>query len=306
MKALEKDDDVVVYIQSLLNEGLSLPYYNIAHLLKTYKYNITEISFTKPLRKERRLTIESIKETKDGVELIIYEESWADYLPLVYRNDTLENFLYGFQLLMFKQIAVIDNIDELFTPEKTPEAFVQWLASWFNISFSTKIKLKNRRRIIYKLTELYNAKGTKEYLIEMVQLLTDIIITIKEREVLNSFDTTNSNFSFIVRIEKEPPYQDSLERNMMHQIVKNIIENEKPIFTTALFDDSFELNSATITIEETASKVSEESSSAPVPIEKEIIIEEPIIQEKEITFKEKDNEDKKKPPEDNSGYDDFF
>jgi len=306
MKALKKDDDVVVYIQSLLNEGFSLPYYNIAHLLETYHYNISEIYFAKPSRKEKRLTLKSIKEVKNGVEVTIYEESWADYLPLVYRNDTLESFLYGFQLSMFKQIAVIDNVEELFTPEKTPEPFVQWLASWFNISFSEKIKLKNRRRIIYKLTDLYNKKGTKEYLIEMVQLLTDITIDIKERELLESFSTTNKNFSFVVTIKEEPAYIDAKERNLMHQIVKNIIENEKPIFTKALFDDSFELNSATIPIEQTSSELSSTPPPTTTQIKEEIIVEEPIIKEKEILFKEKKSEEKEEKPEDKSGYDDFF
>ena len=285
MKALQKDDDVVVYIQSLLNEGFSLPYYNIAHLLKTYNYPIADITFLKPTKKQPRLTIHSIKETKEGVNLSVFEESWSNYLPLVLKNDTLEEFLYGFQLLMFKHIEVIDNIETLFTPEKTPEAFVEWLASWFNIAFSDKIKLKNRRKVIYRLTELYNAKGTKYYLKEMVFLLTDIEIDIKERQLLDTFSSSNKNLSFVVSIMKEPPYTDNVEKNVMHQIVKNIIDNEKPIFTTALFDNSFELNTP--------------QSIRSKPEKKELNInQEPIIKEQEISYKE--NKDKK------SGYDDFF
>ena len=287
MRALQKNDDVVVYIQSLLNEGFSLPYYNIAHLLKTYKYPIADIRFIKPTKKQPRLTIYSIKETKEGVNLTVFEESWSNYLPLVLKNDTLEEFLYGFQLLMFKHIEVIDNIETLFTPEKTPEKFVEWLASWFNISFSEKIKLKNRRKVIYRLTELYNAKGTKYYLKEMVFLLTDIEIDIKERELLDStFSSSNKNLSFVVTIMKEPPYRDNAEKNIMHQIVKNIIDSEKPIFTTALFDNSFELN----TIQSMASK--------PEKKELDIRSEEPIIKEQETSYKEKENK--------KSDYDDFF
>ena len=285
MKALQKDDDVVVYIQSLLNEGFSLPYYNIAHLLKTYNYSVADIIFIKPTKKQPRLTIHSIKETKEGVNLSVFEESWSNYLPLVLKNDTLEEFLYGFQLLMFKHIEVIDNIETLFTPEKTPEAFVEWLASWFNIAFSDKIKLKNRRKVIYRLTELYNAKGTKYYLKEMVFLLTDIEIDIKEREVLDTFSSSNKNLSFVVTIIKEPPYTDNVEKNVMHQIVKNIIDSEKPIFTTALFDNSFELNTL--------------QSIPSTPEKKELNIDqEAIIKEQETSYKE--NKDKK------SGYDDFF
>ena len=294
MRALQKDDDVVIYIQSLLNEGFSLPYYNISHLLQTYKYSISDIRFIKPNKKQPRLTIHSIKETKDGINLTVFEESWSNYLPLVLKNDTLEEFLYGFQLLMFKHIEVIDNIETLFTPEKTPEEFVQWLASWFNIAFSDKIKLENRRKIIYRLTELYNAKGTKYYLQEMVFILTDIKINIKEREVLDNFSTTNKNLSFIVTISDEPPYKDKIERNTIHQIVKNIIENEKPIFTNALFDNSFELN----TLQNTPSETTKQK------VEKQIRVEEnPVITEHEVIYKE---EEKEKKEEKKSGYDDFF
>jgi phage tail-like protein len=294
MKALQKNDDVVVYIQSLLNEGFSLPYYNIAHLLKTYNYAIADILFIKPTKKQPRLTIHSIKEAEEGVNLSVYEESWCNYLPLVLKNDTLEEFLYGFQLLMFKHIEVIDNVENLFTPEKTPEAFVEWLASWFNIAFSDKIKLKNRRKVIYRLTELYNAKGTKYYLKEMVMLLTDIEIDIKERELLDTFSSSNNkNLSFVVSIMKEPPYTDNVEKNLMHQIVKNIIDSEKPIFTTALFDNSFELN----TLQSIRSKPEKKEHN---------IHQEPIIKEQEISYKENEEKQKEDDSDKKTGYDDFF
>lgn len=286
MLSLKETDDVVVYIQSLLKENFTLPYYNISKLLKTYNYKVSEIIFIKPSKKQKRLTVHSIQETKKGINLTVFEESWSNYLPAIYRNEDLEAFIYGFQLSMFKYTEVIDNVEELFTPEHTPSEFVEWLASWYNIAFSNKIKLKNRRRIIYKLTELYNAKGTKYYLSEMVFLLTDIEIEIKEREVLDNFSMLNKNLSFVITIKKEPLYKDDSEKSLIHQIVKNIIENEKPIFTNALFDNSFIMNY----IEPTLST--------------------PIIEEKEVLYsknndtKEKDFKDKKK--DSNSDYDDFF
>jgi len=287
MQNLDKNKDIVVYIQSLLKEGFTLPYYNISKLLKIYHYSIAEITFVKPIKKEQRLTIHSIEEHKEGVVLKVIEESWANYLPQVYRNDDLEAFLYGFQLSMFKYIEVIDNVEELFTPEQAPDEFIEWLASWFNMTFSNKIKLKNRRQIIYKLTSLYNAKGTKKYLIEMVLLLTDIEIEIEERALLDNFSMINKNLSFIVSIKKEPDYPNHYEKSLVHQIVKDIIESEKPIFTNALFDDSFILNSV-----------------------KSTIINKPIIEEKETLYTQNNIEEENKEEENNqekkSGYEDFF
>jgi len=290
MQSLDQNRDVVVYIQSLLNEGFILPYYNIAKLLKIYHYNIAEIIFIKPKNKQERLTLHSIREIKKGVVLTIIEQSWTDYLPQVYRNDDLEAFLYGFQLSMFKYIEVIDNVEELFTPEQAPDAFIEWLASWFNMTFSDKIQLKNRRQIIYRLTSLYNAKGTKKYLIEMVSLLTDIEIEIEERAILDNFSMINKNLSFVVSIKQEPNYPNDYEKSLVHQIVKEIIESEKPIFTNALFDDSFMLNTL-----------------------KPTIITTPIIEEKETLYRQNSSEeeksqedDKEKNQDKKSGYEDFF
>ncbi len=274
MQSLRKNKDVVVYIKSLLNEGMSLPYYSVAKLLKVYGYVISDIRFIEPSNRQDRLTISSIQERDDGVALVIFEKSWANYLPIVYRNETLENFLYGFQLSMFKQVEIVDKMEELFIPEKTPDDFVAWLASWFNISFSNEIKLENRRKVIYRLTELYGMKGTKKYLVEMVKLLTDIVIDIEERASFdNEYGDVNKNLSFLVTIVKEPMYHNAEEEKRLHAIVKNIIEKEKPIFTYAQFDNSFIFDKfSPISVEEVVKEK-----------EKTIYIDdiEPSIEEKE-------------------------
>ena len=263
MQPLQENSDVVVYIKSLLNEGFSLPYYNIVRLLEVYNYKVDDVKFIEPENGEENLTISNIYEKKEGVLLTVFETSWADYLPLVYKNSQLKEFLYGFQLTMFKHTQTIDRVEELFIPERTPKELVSWLGEWFNISFSDEIKLENRKKVLYKLTNLYNLKGTKKYLIEMVQLLTDITIEIQEREIVDDdLINVNKNLSFLVSIKEEAEYKNLKEHKRMHHIVKNIIETEKPIFTYAHFDSSFKFDT---------------HSS---------IIEKPIIQEHEVVYKE--------------------
>ncbi|HIP11503.1 MAG TPA: hypothetical protein EYG73_02170 [Arcobacter sp.] len=284
MRNLKTEPDVIVYIQSLLNEKLILPYNNVAILLKMHNYPVSSIQFIKPEKKEQRLTISSIQETIQGVQLTIFEESWVNYLPNIYKNKTLEDFLYGFQLSMFKQLEIVDHIEELFIPEKAPHEFVDWLASWYNIAFSNKIKLKNKKQIIYKLTELYNIKGTKKYLIDMIYFLTDISISIKERKIVNEFSMVDKDVSFVVSIQTEPKYKNANERDLIQQIVKNIIENEKPIFTNALFDGSF------------------------ITSKDQHLISTPIIKENETIYTDKESDINKEEPQENkkSDYDDFF
>jgi phage tail-like protein len=268
MQTLQENSDVVVYIKSLLNEGFSLPYYNIVRLLEVYNYSLYDIKFIEPENGEENLTLSNIYEKKEGIVLTIFEKSWADYLPLVYKNTQLKEFLYGFQLTMFKHTETIDRVEELFIPEKTPDELVSWLGEWFNISFSDEIKLENRKRVLYRLTDLYNLKGTKRYLIEMVKLLTDIEIEIKERETVeDDLITVNKNLSFVVSIKKEAEYQNLKEHKKMHHIVKNIIETEKPIFAYAHFDNSFKFDIH------------------------QSIIEQPIIQEQEVIYKEEREEE---------------
>jgi len=275
MQTLQEHSDIVVYIKSLLNEGFSLPYYNIVRLLEVYNYKIDDIKFIEPENGEENLTISSIYEKKDGVVLTIFETSWADYLPIVYKNDQLKEFLYGFQLTMFKHTQTIDRVEELFTPERTPDKLVSWLGEWFNISFSDEIKLENRKKVLYKLTNLYNLKGTKKYLIEMVKLLTDITIEIKEREIVDDdLINVNKNLSFVVTIKEEAEYKNLKEHKRMHHIVKNIIETEKPIFTYSHFDSSFKFDTYSS------------------------IINQPIIQEQEVVYKEdKEKEENKEDEE---------
>ena len=229
------------------------------------------------------MTISSIQEGDEGVALVIFEKSWANYLPMVYRNEMLENFLYGFQLAMFKQVEIVDKVEELFIPEKTPDDFVAWLASWFNISFSNEIKLENQRRVIYRLTELYGMKGTKRYLVEMVELLTGIVIEIKERALADEDDEyqdININLSFLVSIVKEPMYHNAQEEKRLHAIVKNIIEKEKPIFTYAQFDDTFMIDKFTPIPAEDIVKEREKTIYIAEP--------EPPIEEKESSISKED------------------
>jgi len=276
MQTLQEHSDVVVYIKSLLNEGFSLPYYNIVRLLEVYNYTLYDIKFIEPQNGEENLTLSNIYEKKEGIVLTIFEKSWADYLPLVYKNSQLTEFLYGFQLTMFKHTETIDRVEELFIPEKTPDKLVSWLGEWFNISFSDEIKLENRKRVLYKLTNLYNLKGTKKYLIEMVKLLTDITIEIQEREILeDDLIMVNKNLSFVVTIKEEAEYKNLKEHKRMHHIVKNIIETEKPISTYAHFDNSFKFDIH------------------------QSIVEQPIIQEQEVIYKEDKEEEKEKNKENN-------
>lgn len=240
MLSLKDSPDPIIYIKSLLDEGFTLPSHNVIELLNIYNYKISNIKLIEPKNEQKRLTLSKIREEASGISLFIYEKSWADYLPAVYRNKDLSDFLYGFQLTMLKQMTTIDKIENLFTPEKTPDELVNWLGFWFNISFSNKIKIKNKRKILYKLTSLYNTKGTSKYLKEMVYLLTDTTIEIQERSSLLDHDKTECS-SFIVNIEGEPPYHSEIERQQIHQIIQKIINTEKPIFTNAYFNSSFSL-----------------------------------------------------------------
>lgn len=293
----ENGSNTVTYIQYLLSLEIQLPYKNVTQLLENNGYTISSIQFIEPNNDRQRLTLKSIKTIKKEVDLVLYEKPWSDYLPKVYRNPQLTQFLYGFQLTMFQYSHQMNHIEELFTPEQSNPEFINWLASWFNMSFSSKIALQNRRKILYKLTSLYNTKGTSYYLKEMIFLLTDVTISIKERKSLAE-DESNPNISFVVTIIEEPLYSSEKQKKETHQIIEQIIKKEKPIFTQVYFDKSF-----------TKSKIAtiNQKNDEPIIEEKEIIFRKEVLDKKKILKNmEDENIDNEDNPINKSGYDDFL
>ncbi len=239
-KEVKDKESVVTYLQRLIESELELPYYNLHRLLVLNNININSIIFQES--KKSNLSVLNISDLKnDSVDLIISEKSWIEYLPEIYKNNNeLKNFLYGIQVSMFKQRFLVDNIEDIFIPRKSE--FLDWLASWYGVGFSSSVKSDTKRELIYKLLKLYKKRGTVEYLLEMVKILTGANIQIKERTIPSYLqqddefigEEYNLNITFTVKILDTFENQEE-EKNLIKKI-ENILEREKPAFTEYYID----------------------------------------------------------------------
>lgn len=239
-------NSVISYIDKLIKKGIKLEYAQTKRLL-----DINEISIDGITLKENEyennfiLAIYNFNVEKSTVDLEISQESWIMNLPKIYQNNrVLKKFLYGFQVSHFEQTQTVNSITNIFIPQKTE--FLDWLASWFGVKFSINISDNIKREFIHKLINLYKIRGTEEYLITMVKILTEQIITIKDRHIpeylYNSDNYENENYnkqiSFTVMIPNKIDEDKDIEKSILKKIY-NIIEKEKPAFTKYFIDYKF-------------------------------------------------------------------
>lgn len=239
---MNKEEDIVLYIDNLIKKGIDVPYYKAKRLLDISSLEVQNIKFVSG----KSLLVKSIARDINGnINIVISEKSWVEYLPKIYKQDKiLVDFLYGFQLLLLKQKEIVDNSERLLTPEISEQ--LDWLASWFGISFNTLVEDDSKRNFIYKILSLYNIRGTKKYLIELVKIIMDIEIIIKERYIPNSViqneydinDEFDIKKSFTVVIEKQFSDDKEIEK-IKFNMLKKLVLKEKPAFTICFFEYEF-------------------------------------------------------------------
>lgn len=121
--------------------------------------------------------------------------------------------------------AIIDRLHTYFAPgpgladvERAPDEFLPWLASWVALSLREDWQEEEKRRFISRIVSLYQYRGTKRGLEEILETYTG------EEAVLYEFD--ESPHYFQVEITLSEPTPEGLRRK--EKIARAIIEQEKP------------------------------------------------------------------------------
>lgn len=101
------------------------------------------------------------------------ESSYLKYLPGIYRDDEL----MGRLLMIFESIISpiersIDNIAAYFDPLMTPGHFLDWLASWLDLSLDPTWPEYRRRELIKYAADLYRWRGTRWGLAKYISIYT--------------------------------------------------------------------------------------------------------------------------------------
>lgn len=176
--------------------------------------------------------------------------SYLRYLPAVYQADFtskafLESFLSIFETFFSNMDDKIFSFSKYIDARSTPDDFLPWLASWVGLRLDQRWSNEDVRRFIEEAPDLYKKRGTRDGLekILLTYLNTDKSnIMIFEQfqfeyltETIRDFYSRwyfrgNNAYTFCVLLNSSIVDEKKLE------IVKSIVENEKPAHTMGYID----------------------------------------------------------------------
>jgi phage tail-like protein len=126
--------------------------------------------------------------------------SLLQYLPAIYHEDPfLGRFLLAFEKILLGRADGVDippaengfpglgleesiaAVADYFDPAKTPEDFLPWLASWTAFSLRADLDADKQRLFIANIAQLYRWRGTKQNLVDLLQIFTVSTPTVVEQ-----------------------------------------------------------------------------------------------------------------------------
>ncbi len=157
--------------------------------------------------------------------------TYLDFLPGIYQENALSDFLGRF-LLIFEHILspidrTIENIPYYFDPNVAPPDVVTWLGSWLGLVLDARWPEDRRRDVVKAAPELFRWRGTRRGLAHFLRLYTGVEPEILEPSLREIANDRMRAFRFTVRVRA--PRGSALSR----QLVQSIIEAEKPAFAAA-------------------------------------------------------------------------
>jgi phage tail-like protein len=175
--------------------------------------------------------------------------SYLNFVPAIYREiDFMGRFLTIFEQAFDPAVQTIDVLWAYLDPLTAPESLLPFLANWVAWPIDRRWDIKQQRRLIRNAVELYHWHGTRRGLRYYLHLYTELPLDedlpesekhIRIEDVFargfvmgqtligeDSMLGGGRPFHFIVRLRPEP------DKQIDEELVKNIIEREKPAFCT--------------------------------------------------------------------------
>ncbi len=174
---------------------------------------------------------------------------YLNFLPAIYRDiDFIGRFLKIFELSFEPCVHTLDNLWAYLDPTQAPQAILPFLAHWVGWQQSPQIGVERQRKLIKNAMQIYRLRGTRRGLRFYLHLATGLPLdehlpeTDKHIGIVEYFrrgfvfgeakigeDTIvggGSPFHFAV-------YLRPLDGNQIDELlVRNVIEQEKPAFST--------------------------------------------------------------------------
>ncbi|WP_157703193.1 phage tail protein [Alkalispirochaeta alkalica] len=219
-------------------------------------------------------TVLEVKERKGGLSLVVASRNPIRFLPSIYQdNEFLRNYLWIFQHIYNEISLTLDNLHSFFIPSDTPEAFLRWLAGWFDISIAQVLPEDKLRRLLHQAVTLYRHRGTSVGIRKLMKLLTGVEPEVMENYlphdayVLGASATTRD--ALILDSKRQyrayftvffPVERTEIEPGVV-RLLPQILEMEKPANTLAIiaFRNPEEARIVGVLIDEDTRVASDES-----------------------------------------------
>jgi len=224
--------EAIEYIKRILDMDMVIDFYRLRTFCDKNRIKINHLKLIE-IRGMSELSLVSIdKIYKDySIDLTLNSKSFIHFLPLLYHDkDFLKRYLFGMQTSILPIDEIIFNISEEFSAQNSH--YINWLSSWFGISYGDIIDEKAKRRVVANAVELYQTRGTKEYYKKLIKALVNIDIEIDDNiySNLNIDKSSKKQRAFTVIIDKKIS-SDIKEESRVYNIIKSVFEKEKPVNT---------------------------------------------------------------------------
>jgi len=140
---------------------------------------------------------------------------YLDYLPAMFaQNDFLGRFLLIFERIWEPLEQRQDHMDMYFDPATCPTSFLEWLASWFDITVGPHWPEDRMRDLVAQAMHLYQWRGTRYGMQRSIELWTGVTPEID----------TNPDNPFVFNVRLTMPAGQEVDRTM----VEDLLRSNKP------------------------------------------------------------------------------
>jgi phage tail-like protein len=167
------------------------------------------------------------------------------HLPAIYQaSEQLGRFLEPFDAVLFGPGGIRDRIlslPDLLDPDRTPEEFLPWLASWVALSLRGDLGVDRRRALIANAVPLYVWRGTMHSVQRLLELTTGGEATVAEPEIVGLRVGVDSTIGVTTRLGRELPHyfqvtidfpeKLSEDRAWLEDVARETIDLAKPAHT---------------------------------------------------------------------------
>ncbi len=149
--------------------------------------------------------------------MTIYSERFVNYLPGIYHNDFMRRFLGIFESIWMPLEWTVDNFDLYLSPSTAPDAFIPWLANWYDVIFDSTWSLDQRRAFLKEAPAIFSRRGTRWALSRILEIYTG-----SAPQIVDTGSQLEAH-TFSVQVKKN---------NASPELIQALIESNKPAHTT--------------------------------------------------------------------------